>query len=209
MTVAADELARERRRWALPGSRWDRYVKFAKRGLPLGATAVLLTCLIWPMTASREFSFLLSKDSVEMADERMRIERPAYRGEDSQGRGFSILAERAVQRTSNSPIVELTDIEARLVMAEGVATVSALLGRYDMEKERLRVTGPVKFRRPDGYTLETADVTVDLPARKVVSAGRVKGRVPLGSFAADRLDVDLEGRTLKLSGNTKMRISQR
>ena len=139
----------------------------------------------------------------------MLMERPTYRGEDSKGRSFSILAERAVQRTSNSPVVELTKIDARLVMHEGIATVTAPVGRYDLEAERLNVSGPVVFRRPDGFALETADVTVNLPTRKVTSVGRANGRVPLGSFSADRLDADVETRVVTLSGGVKMRITQR
>lgn len=209
MTEAADALANDRRLWALPGSSWDRAVRSLKRLLPLAAVALLLTCMIWPLTAKQEFSFILSRDSVEMAGERLRMERPMYRGEDSKGRNFSIIAEHAVQRTSNTPVVELSGIDARLEMDEGIATVTAPMGRYDLEAERLKVSGPVVFRRPDGFALETADVEVSLPTRKVTSIGRVAGRVPLGSFSADRLDADIETRVVSLSGGVKMRITQR
>lgn len=209
MTDAADDIARLRRRWAHPGSSWDRQVKLLKRVLPFSAAAILVACLAWPLSAGQEFSFLLSRDSVEMAAERLRMERPLYRGEDSKGRSFSILADEAVQKSSNSPVVELKKIDARLVMDEGVATVTAPLGRYDLEAERLNVNGPVVFRRPDGFELRTADVGVDLPTRKVESVGRVAGQVPLGSFSANRLDADIETRVVTLSGAVKMRITQR
>jgi lipopolysaccharide export system protein LptC len=209
MTVAADILACERRRWALPGSRWDRRVRLLKAALPVAAGAVALLSMVWPLTAQQEFSFVLSRESVEMAGERLRIERPMYRGKDSKGRDFSILAEQAVQRTSNTPVVELTGIEARLDMAEGIATVTAPMGRYDLEAERLRVAGPVVFERPDGFAMRTADVAVDLATRRVRSLGAVSGRVPLGSFRAARLDADIEAGVVSLSGGVSMRITQR
>lgn len=209
MTIAADALAEDRRRWALPGSPWDRRVILLKRLLPIGAAVILLAIMIWPLTAKQEFSFILSRDSVEVAEERLRMERPMYRGEDSRGRAFSIVAEHAVQRTSNSPVVELSKIVAQLAMNEGIATVTAPMGRYDLEAERLDVSGPVVFKRPDGFVLETADVAVNIPMRKVTSVGRVRGRMPLGSFAADRLDADIETRVVTLSGAVKMRITQR
>jgi lipopolysaccharide export system protein LptC len=165
--------------------------------------------MVWPLTAQQEFSFVLSRESVEMAGERLRIERPMYRGKDSKGRDFSILAEQAVQRTSNTPVVELTGIEARLDMAEGIATVTAPMGRYDLEAERLRVAGPVVFERPDGFAMRTADVAVDLATRRVRSLGAVSGRVPLGSFRAARLDADIEAGVVSLSGGVSMRITQR
>lgn len=209
MTQAADELANDRRRWAMPGSAWDRQVVILKRLLPATAAMILLACLIWPLTAQQEFSFILSRDAVEKAGERLRMEAPMYRGEDSKGRPFSILADEAVQRTSNEPVVELKRIEARLDMEEGVATVTAPSGRYDLEAEKLNVLGPVVFHRPDGYVLQTGDVAVSLPTRKVTSAGRVSGRMPLGSFSAARLDADMETRVVTLSGGVKMRITQR
>jgi len=100
-------------------------------------------------------------------------------------------------------------IEARLTMQEGIATVTAPSGRYDLEAEKLNVLGPVVFHRPDGYVLQTGDVAVSLPTRKVTSVGRVSGRMPLGSFSASRLDADMETRVVTLSGGVKMRITQR
>ena len=208
MTAAADELARDRRLWAMPGSRWDRRVRLLKRVLPIAAGAIMVACLAWPLTARQEFSFVLSRDSVDKARERLRIEQPMYRGKDRRGRSFSITAARAVQRTSNTPVVELTHVEARLVMDEGVATAEAPAGRYDLETETLKVTGPVEFRRPDGFMLRTGDVSVALDTRKVTSDARVEGRMPLGRFVADRLDADMATRVVRLSGNVKMRITQ-
>jgi lipopolysaccharide export system protein LptC len=208
MSLAAEQLAQDRRQWALPGSRRDRRIRLLRRLAPLGAAAVLLASLVWPLAATQEFSFVLSKDSVEMAGERLRMEAPMYRGEDSEGRPFSILARRAVQRTSTTPVVELLGIEARLSMDEGIATVTAPMGRYDMEGETLRVSGPVIFKRPDGYRTETGDVTVDLAERVATSTGAISGRVPLGTFSANRLQTDIAARRLVLSGDVKMRITQ-
>ena len=95
MTAAADELARDRRLWAMPGSRWDRRVRLLKRVLPIAAGAIMVACLAWPLTARQEFSFVLSRDSVDKARERLRIEQPMYRGKDRRGRSFSITAARA------------------------------------------------------------------------------------------------------------------
>lgn len=208
MTAAANDLADARRLWAMPGSVWDRQVRFLKRVLPVAAAGICLASLLWPLTARQEFSFILARDRVDMAGERLRMEQPIYRGEDASGRSFSILADYAVQKSSNTPVVELSKIDARLVMEEGIATVTAPSGRYDIESEQLEISGPVLFKRPDGFELQTADVAVNLPARKVESVGNASGRVPLGTFTAGRLDADIETRVVRLSGGVKMRITQ-
>ena len=46
---------------------------------------VLAAIIIWPLTKVSEFSFLLAKDKVGMAAERLRIDNAVYRGETERG----------------------------------------------------------------------------------------------------------------------------
>lgn len=209
MATAADRQASERRRSALPGSPYDLFVRGAKIVLPLAALAVLLVTLIWPLTAQREFSFVLDKNKVSTSEERLRLERPMYRGTDRRGQPFEISADHAVQKSSSEPVVMLTGLNAQLDMAEGLARVTAPSGRYDLTAEKLNVDGPVRFARPDGFALETANVVVDLPSRRVTSTDAVTGRMPLGTFRAARLSADIAGRRVLLDGGAHLRIEPR
>ncbi|MGB7404407.1 MAG: LPS export ABC transporter periplasmic protein LptC, partial [Pacificimonas sp.] len=172
---------------------------------------ILAATLIWPLTQQREFSFILSKDRVDMAGDRMRLADVVYRGEDSEGRRFRITAGRGLQSSSADPRVVLMDLDARLEMDGGVARIEAPRGVYDLENERLTATGPVRMRRADGYRLVTSDIVIDLPSRTATAANaddadRIVGALPIGTFAGDKLSVDLEARTLILEGRTRMRI---
>ena len=198
-----------RRNAAPPGGSWDRLVAALKLALPAGAVAVFATCLIWPLTTQREFSFILSKDRVAAAQERLRMDRAVYRGEDSKGQSFIIAAASAVQKTSDTPIVELRDISAELRTADGPARAVANVGRYDLERERIDIVGPVKLESASGYRLDTSDVSVDLATRRVTSSGAVTGRMPLGSFEAGRLRADIAGRSVVLDKGASLRIVQR
>lgn len=205
----AFDLATSRRRSALPGSTYDRLVTVLKVVLPLAALAILLMIVIWPLTASQEFSFILSKDRVATSRERLRLDRAVYRGEDRRGQPFVITADRAVQRTSATPVVELRGIRAEIQTRDGPAKVVADAGRYDLEAERLKIDGPVHFTSAAGYALSTRDVTVDLPTRTAVSGDAVDGRLPLGTFRAGRLRADVNGRTVVLDRGARLRIVQR
>lgn len=198
-----------RQRSALPGSAYDRLVGVAKWALPLAAFAILAACLILPLTASQEFSFILAKDRVALAGERLRVSRALYRGEDRKGQAFTISATSAVQRRSDTPVVELNGIAATLAAKDGLIKATAETGRYDIERERITVEGPVRVDSPAGYLLETRDVAVDLPSRSVASDAGVSGRVPLGSFSAQRLRADINSRVVVLSGGARLRIVQR
>lgn len=198
-----------RQRAALPGSHRDTLFGFLKIALPVAAVAVLGTIIIWPLAAAQEFSFLLAKDKVEMATERLRIDRAEYRGETARGEAFVISAGGAVQRSSALPIVELTDLKARLKMADGPATVTAPAGRYFIETDKLQITGPVRLDSAAGFSLDSATVDIDLNARTVVTREPVTGVLPIGRFTANSLSADIQGRNVVLDGGVHLRINGR
>src|SRR3546814_13071030 len=99
--------------------------------LPALAGVVGAAMLTWPVMGGHDFSFILAKDRVAIATERLKITRAVYRGEDTKGQPFTISAGSAVQQTSNDPIVELRNLPARLQMADGPASVGAHSGNYD------------------------------------------------------------------------------
>lgn len=203
------DIASRRRRAALPGSAYDKFVALVKIVLPLAALALLLTIVIWPLTSGQEFSFLLSKDRVATSRERLRMARAVYRGTDSKGQPFVITATSAVQRTSDEPVVELRGLTAKLQMEDGPATVVADMGRYDLETDRLDIVGPVRLDSEAGYDLVTRDVTVDLTTRTAESGGPVTGNLPLGNFRAGRLQTSINDRRVILDRGAHLHIVQR
>jgi len=196
-----------RQRAALPGSAYDRYVAVARVVLPGAAVVLLAVIVIWPLTANREFSFLLAKDKVAVSKERLRIDNAVYRGETAKRQPFVIRARGAVQRSSAVPVVELTQLNADVRLDSGPATVTAPTGRYDMSKDRLDIAGPVRVDSAAGYTLDGADVRVSLIDRTVQSLQPVAGTIPLGVYRADGLQADIGGRDLILTGRVHLRIT--
>lgn len=205
---AAAALSR-RQRDALPGSSRDSLFSLLKVALPSAAVVVLAAIVIWPLVEAQEFSFLLAKDKVEAATERLRIDRAEYRGETARGEAFSIRAGGAVQRSSAVPIVELTDLSARLRMADGPAVVTAPAGRYFIDKDMLQITGPVRLDSAAGYRLDSRTVDIDLNARTVVTDQPVTGVLPIGRFSANSLAGDIQGRHVVLDGGVHLRIDGR
>lgn len=197
-----------RRHWARPGSGHDKVVKTSRAVLPMGIGALAALMIVAPLAVRNEISFVLAKDSVEIAKERLRVTAATYRGADGKGQPFELRAGSAVQTSSADPVVRLKDLSARLQMAEGPAIVSANSGRYDMDREVVSVDGPIVFQSADGYRLETRDVAVGLKTRKVASGGAVEGRMPLGSFSAGRISADLNSRTVVLDGRARLHIVQ-
>ena len=208
MSEAADRKHEIKRHWAEPGGRHDAVIRAVKFGLPVLIVVLLVLLAVAPFERRGDVSFILDKNEVEQARERMRVERASYTGEDNKGQKFLIVADRAVQQTSNIPVVAIEGMRARLELARGPLTIAALKGRYDLENERMNVDGPIRVVGPDGYQLATRDVTVDLDKRTMRSNGRVSGRMPLGQFEAGSLSADLDERTVRLNGGVRLKIEQ-
>jgi lipopolysaccharide export system protein LptC len=208
MSELADQARSERRHWAVPGSSHDRLLDVARKLLPVGIILLVGLLAFAPLTAGRDISFVLSKDRVTVAKERMRVTSAQYRGEDGKGQPFVITAGSAVQRSSSDPIVKLTALAARIQLEDGPAAIAARKGRYDMEKERVAIDGPVVFKTADGYRLATRDVGIDLQTRSLASAGAIEGSMPLGTFRAERLRADLNRRIVMLDGRARLHIVQ-
>ena len=177
--------------------------------LPSAIGGLVAILAVTPLTMGRDISFVLAKDRVEVAKERMRVADAIYRGEDSKGQPFRIRAGSAVQTKSSDPVVRMADLSAEIQLADGPATIGAKTGRYDMNSEKVYVDGPVRFQTRDGYQLDTRDVAVDLKTRQVASGGAVDGKMPLGNFSADRMTADLASRVVVLDGRARLHIVQR
>ena len=208
MSVAADLRQERKRHWAEPGSRHDTVVKATKYGLPAVIVALVMMLAIAPFERRGDVSFILDKNKVDEARERMRVEQARYVGEDNKGQKFEIVADRAVQQSSNVPVVMIEGIHARLNLSRGPLSIAALKGRYDLEGEQVEIDGPVRVVGPDGYRLATRDVQVDLDNRTMQSRGPVNGSMRLGQFQAGQLNADLDERTVRLDGGVRLKIYQ-
>ncbi|MDR6851906.1 lipopolysaccharide export system protein LptC [Sphingomonas sp. BE123] len=203
--IAVQERSR-RKRWARPGSSHDRIVRTLLAVLPAGIGVLGAFLVMAPLFMGGDVSFVLDKNKVDVAGERLRIQSARYRGADAKGQPFVLEAGSAVQKSSAEPVVELNDLSAAIRLSDGPARVEAERGRYDMQTEQVAVIGPIRFRAADGYRLDTRDSTIDLKSRQLTGTGNVAGNTPLGSFSGDRMTADLDKRTVKIEGNARLRI---
>ena len=208
MSIQAEQQRNERRHWARPGGHHDRLVGALKAWLPMAVGVLAALLATAPFLGGDKVSFVLDKNKVEVAKERMRVSEALYRGEDSKGQPFSLRAGSAVQKSSREPVVDLNDMSARILLPDGPAVLDARRGRYNMESERVAVDGPVQFQAAGGYRLTTRDVGIDLKSRRMRSDGHVDGRIPIGTFSADHLEADMAARTVTLNGRASLRIEQ-
>ncbi|UVO50762.1 LPS export ABC transporter periplasmic protein LptC [Sphingomonas sp. SUN019] len=207
MSEIARQVRTERQRWAAPGSSHDRVIAITYWALPMSIGVLAAFLVMAPLTTGGDVSFVLDKNKVEVAKERMKLQRAQYRGQDAKGQPFTLDAGSAVQKSSAEPIVQIQKLAASLGLTDGPATITAPAARYDMTTERVKVDGAIAFRGPNNYTLDTNNAVVDLKTRTMQSGGAVTGTVKQGNFSANRLDANLEERTVTLRGNARLRVT--
>lgn len=238
MSVLADQQRSQRQIWAAPASRHDRLIKFLRFALPVAIGILIALLTFSPFSGNSELSFLLDKNKVNMAAERMRISEALYRGEDSKGRPFSLRAGSAVQKSSAEPIIRMTDLNGQILLEDGPASVLASNGLYDLAAETVRVPGPLSVKSNKGYSMVAKDVKLglknqmlaskgplsfddgkgfsmvannvvaNLRTKQINSSNGVSGRTSVGTFSADRMNADTQARIVRLSGNARLRIDQ-
>ena len=208
MSERADLDRTMRRLWATSGSSHDRVVRILRFGLPLVIGIVAAVLVFSPFTQRSEISFLLAKDKVDMATERMKVTRAEYRGQDAKGQPFALLAGSAVQKSSVEPIVRMTDLSGAIRLTDGPATIVARNSAYNMETEKVAVPGLVQVKGAGGYRIDASNVSIDLKMRTLTGQGGVNGTLNIGNFSANQLSADLDQRIVRLQGNARLRINQ-
>jgi lipopolysaccharide export system protein LptC len=208
VSEAASRERAVKQRWAVPGGAHDRVVKWTKVALPMAVGVLVAVLALAPLDRGGDVSFILDKKKVDNAPERMRVEAARYVGTDDKGQRFEIAANRAVQPTSEVPIVDIEGIFAELALVQGPLKLAAEAGRYDLDRQQMLVGGPIRVVGPDGYSLATRDVTIDFKGRRLESAGPVSGRIALGPFEAGKLKADLGERSVTLDGGARLKIEQ-
>jgi lipopolysaccharide export system protein LptC len=87
--------------------------------------------------------------------------------------------------------------------------IAANQGRDNHDKQQVAINGPIRVQGPDGYKLQTSDVTVNMKNRRLASHGPVSGAMRLGQFQAGQLRADLGERKVVLDGGARLKIVQR
>jgi lipopolysaccharide export system protein LptC len=176
--------------------------------LPAAVGLLIAVLALAPLGKKSDVSFILDKNKVPNAPDKMLVDRPRYMGTDDKGQQFTIVANRAVQPSSDVPVVNISGMAARLNLEKGPLFIVSNSGRYNLDTQRLMIDGPVKVAGADGYRLATRDVGVDLKAHQLASGGPVAGSMRLGQFQAGQLHADLGDRTVVLDHGARLKIVQ-
>ena len=208
MSKSADLDRDKRQHWAAPGGWHDRKIRVLAVLLPGALGMVAAAMMVGPLFTHGEISFLLDRNKVAVTNDRLRVADAMYRGEDRQGRPFTVTAGSAVQVSAANPIVEMERLAARILLTDGPAELIAPRGAYNYQTEAVTAQGPISLTAADGYRITTQNVAIDLRDKRITGSGGVSGTVPSGTFSADRINIDIEQRAVYLDGHVRVLFQQ-
>ncbi len=157
MSALADQQRTHRQHFAAPGGSHDKLIRLLRVLLPAIVGMLIAVLAVSPFTDSREISFLLAKDEVDIAKERMRVNEALYRGEDSKGQPFSLRAGSAIQKSSKDPLLQMKDLSASIYVDGARASILAGQGAYNLEEEVMQINGPLTFDSGKDYRASASD----------------------------------------------------
>jgi lipopolysaccharide export system protein LptC len=196
------------RRTQSAGYIYGHFVGFMKVLLPTVATALLLIVVIWPQLTAQNKAFEIGfKEIDKSAAENLRMEKARYTGVDRTKRPYSITAEEAEQLDPQSPVIELVQPKADIVMQDGSwIAVTAEVGNFNRATQFLELSGTVNLFHDKGYEFRTTSAVLDLRAGDAIGTEPVHGQGPFGHIQADSFIVRNRGERVEFRGKAQVII---
>ncbi len=186
--------------------RHSRRVRILKLGLPLAA-----------LFASGFFAaatFLSggglpspSVESVVMSDGRIVMAKPKMEGFDSDMRPYVMTAERAIQRSVSSNIVELEKISADLPFGKAeTAKLTANGGVFNNSTNKLDLKDNIRFLTSGGMRALLTKASINISTNEMSSDKPVDIMTGGSRITAGRMRVEKGGKVFVFESNVRMSI---
>jgi lipopolysaccharide export system protein LptC len=184
------------------------FVSFMKVLLPTVATALLLIVIIWPQLNEQNKAFEIGfKEIDKSAAENLRMEKARYTGVDQSKRPYSVTAEEAEQVDPQSPVIELMQPKADIVLQDGSwIAVTAEVGSFNRETQFLELSGMVNMFHDKGYEFRTTSAVLDLRTGDAIGTEPIHGQGPFGQVQSESFIVRNRGERVEFHGKAQVII---
>lgn len=135
---------------------------------------------------------------------RITMALPKLSGFRTDGRPYEVRASSGVQDIRTPSIIELSDIEARVTMADNaVVHLGSAKGIYNSSKDFMRFTQDVRITSDTGYDVRLKSAEMDFKTGGVVSNEPVTVATNTITIAAQRLNIAQSGNVITFEGDVR------
>lgn len=182
-------------------------VRWIKRLLPLSIVLAVVVIGGVSILSRLKLTIDLPFDigHLTLSGSRLTMELPKLSGFTDDNRGYKVTARTATQDLTRPDVIDLTDIEARLELADkGWASVQAKVGTFDTKKQFITLGDGVDLAMNGGYGGHLQDADVDVKAGTIASDHAVVFTYLDGKLVADRIQVLDRGSRAVFQGNVQL-----
>ena len=209
MTEPADQsrIEADEARVALAGERWrarSRRVKLYRRVLPIIILVLAGGALTW--TVFRTVMSGVERKASQSNE--VRLDKPLFHGQDSQGRAFTVGAQGAVRDPKTGQFRLIGPALKLNLGGRKVTELTAGGGTYN-EQARTVTLGPdVKISDGGtGFVLTTPEAVVNTDTGVITGSKGVQGAGPLGTINASSYAIYDQGQRVVFDGQGDNKIS--
>lgn len=182
-------------------------VRWIKRVLPISIAVALALMIAVPLVGrlamKMELPFELG--TLSLSGTRLTMEAPKLTGFTDDNRAYNISAGAATQDVTRPDIIGLTDVSARLELAnKGWATVKSHTGTLDTKTQFITLSDGVDLATNGGYAGKMQDADVDVKAGSVTTAHPVVLTYMDGRLVSDRMKITDRGSRAFFEGNVQL-----
>ncbi len=189
------------------GAGYTWFVRITKIALPLGAL-IIIGVVVTRMSSTPQALQLADIPKQEKTKPgQSALEQARYEGTDSQGRKYTLTADRAIRDMTSLQAVALEKPKGEIALENnGWLKLEANRGRYDNGTGKLNLSEGVRLEHSSGYTITLQDADVDVKTRHVMTNKTVQVTGPIGDIDAATLEVTDGGDLIIFGGPAKALI---
>lgn len=165
--------------------------------------ALLLGAYFWSQSSAPQIT--IEKTTLE--NNKMVMKNPELNGVDKENRPYNMSAKEAITNPLEPKQVELSGINARVPMQEGLfANILAGTGFYDAEAKTLQLGGSIDVKTEDGMSAKLQNADVNMGLGSLISEDPVTITTEQAVISADSLAVEKNGQRIIFQNRVRMTI---
>ncbi len=184
--------------------RHSRHVRWLRAGVLTGIAAILVGVVA--------ANYLPSLGEIRLPGElgklvikgtKITMQAPKLTGYTNDARPYEFTASAAAQDITKPDLVELTQIHAKMGMADkSTVEMTAPAGIYNVKASTLVLSDDIVLVSTTGYAARLSEALVDMRSGNVVSDKPVKVKMLNGSLDGERMKITEKGDTIRFEGVT-------
>jgi lipopolysaccharide export system protein LptC len=187
-------------------NRHSRRVQMLKFGLPLAALFASGFFMAATFFAGSDRP-AASVEAVSMSDGRVVMANPKLEGFDADKRPYTMTAERAIQQSAASSIIELEKITADMPFgASATANLTANGGVLDNASNKLDLKDNIRLITSDGIKAVLSQARIDLSTNEMKSDAPVDIVTDGSRITADKMRIEERGKVFVFEGRVRLNV---